>query len=835
METRTIDLDGADWQIREFLGLEWKWKNVINSNGDDAHFWIPAEVPGSIMWDLFKAGKVSDPYFGINSKLAEWVPARSWVYRKVFHASLKPGERATLCLKGIDYSGEIFLNGQSLGCHEGMFVPFEFDITGMLKEGDNALIVALDSAPNEQPQIGRSSMVRTIKTRMAYGWDFCPHMVHLGLWDSVYIQISGQKRLADVFVSSRIGEFVQGGADRADITIEAETDAPDGYRLKAALEGNSLTAESPVLGGRARIRFSLPNPALWYPNGYGQQHLYQFRVTLLDGQGGVSDERLIRHGIRRVEWELNKGATPEKQPFTVSVNGKQVYLRGVNWVPMDILYGREQGEKMNRLIQLAKKAGVLMFRVWGGGLIERDAFYEACAEAGIMVWQEFIQSASGVDNRTPGNPEYITRVLRDARGIIKRKRNHTALVVWCGGNEFQDDNGYPLDDSDVLLGALGGLVRAMDPQRHWLPTSPSGGFFSNSLEHCNERPDRLADAHGPWEHQGLGEQYKLYNAGVSLLASEFGVGGITNPPALRRVLPKEALWPISKENEYYYHRGAWWINTPLLQEMFGGRITDLENFIKASQYSQFEGLRYAIESNMRRVPRNSGSFPWQFNEPYPNCLCTNQIDYYGNPKPAFYAMKGAYRPLYPALSFDSSLAGESGVLDGKLWLCGPMKAENTTAALKWEAWGVTDVISKGAVTLTSLEPGKAIGSITVNTAGHSIVLVRLTLEQEGCPPLTNEYLFGCERHLGALFDLQPADISLTCSGNSIIVRNRGNVTAFFVFLSAGEDTFFLDNYFCLLPGEERQTRYEGKVLSQGEVFHAEGFNCKAEAAWQERQ
>jgi beta-mannosidase len=823
-----IDLNGVDWQIREFLGLEWRWMNITNSAAADAHSWIPAEVPGSVMWDLYQAGKIPDPYFGINSKLVEWVPARSWVYRKTFHASLKAGERAFLVMKGIDYSAEIFLNGQSLGHHGGMFVPFESDITALLKEKDNLLIVALDCAPAEQPQIGLTSMVHTNKSRMTYGWDFCPHMVHLGIWDSVYIRITSQGRLRETFVSSYLPT---GPGSAAEMIVEAETDAPDGCHLRTEIQGKDDVYETVVLGGKARIAIHIPDPVLWYPNGYGGQHLYQVRVTLLDEKGEISDEQIIRHGIRDIRWEPNKGASPEKPAFTPVINGIPLYIRGVNWVPMDVLYGRNQPDKLKRLVHLAKEAGVLMFRVWGGGIIERDSFYEACADAGILIWQEFIQSGSGVDNRTPDDPAHIVRMLKDARHIIKGKRNHTALVLWCGGNELQDDNGYPLDDSDTMLGALKGLVRTLDPHRYWLPTSSSGGFFSNTLQNCLEYPERLADVHGPWEHQGLEDHYKLYNAGTSLLSSEFGVGGFTNPAALRRILPEEAMWPVNKSNEYYYHRGAWWINDVQLQKMFGGKIASLNTMIKVSQYSQFEGLRYALEANIRRASRNSGAFPWQFNEPYPNCMCTNQVDYYGNPKPAWYAMKGAYRSLYPSLSFESALLGESGNLQAMLWLCGnPAEKRNLNGniTLKWEAHGTAGIITHGSIASGTPDPGKPLGTISVNAGSNSIILLRLILELDDKQPVINEYLFSQGKDFGALLDVKPAELSLNLTEEDVQIKNTGKTIAYFVFLSAGEDTFFHDNYFCLLPGEQRVTRSANKRQGFDCVFHAEGLNCKTE-------
>ena len=165
-----------------------------------------------------------DPYIELNSLLVEWVPARSWVFRKAFTptadqiaqldnagqtarpadagqsacpasagqsacpADSRPADplnenrmTATLVFQGIDYAGDIFLNGISLGRHEGMFVPFTADVTRRLREGSNLVAVALDPAPAEQPQVGRTSLTRTMKSRMTYWWDFCPRMIRCKL------------------------------------------------------------------------------------------------------------------------------------------------------------------------------------------------------------------------------------------------------------------------------------------------------------------------------------------------------------------------------------------------------------------------------------------------------------------------------------------------------------------------------------------------------------------------------------------------------------------------------------------------------------------------------
>jgi beta-mannosidase len=89
----------------------------------------------------------------------------------------------------------------------------------------------------------------------------------------------------------------------------------------------------------------------------------------------------------------------------------------------------------------------------------------------------------------------------------------------------------------------------------------------------------------------------------------------------------------------YEHLGAWWNNAGLVQECFGGRIEDVETMRRASQWLQYDGLRYAVEALIRR---GAGCIPWQFAESYPNAWCTAAVGWDGDPKPAYWGVKRAY-------------------------------------------------------------------------------------------------------------------------------------------------------------------------------------------------
>ncbi|MFL6056243.1 MAG: glycosyl hydrolase 2 galactose-binding domain-containing protein, partial [Actinoallomurus sp.] len=191
------------WRLRGFLGDDWQLHRAqlhARETRDDEHYWVPARVPGTVLADLLAAGRVPDPYVGTQSVLSEWVPQRTWVYRTRLRApGLEAGQRAFLEFDGIDYSATVHLDGERIAAHEGTFVPLVLEVTERLDSGEHSLAVVVDPAPVSEPQVGHTSAVTVHKGRMGYGWDFCPRLVHQGLWGPARLRVTGPLRLADVW------------------------------------------------------------------------------------------------------------------------------------------------------------------------------------------------------------------------------------------------------------------------------------------------------------------------------------------------------------------------------------------------------------------------------------------------------------------------------------------------------------------------------------------------------------------------------------------------------------------------------------------------------------
>ncbi len=690
-----IPLDGDVWQLRGCLGGEWQW-HVRPDKPWDAPGWLPARVPGSVVDDLVRAGAAPSPYFERNSLLVEWVAERSWVYRRRLRGD------GVLRFEGVDHEATVFLDGVEVARHEGSFTPFEVELDG---GGEHLLAVVVHPAPPSEPQAGDTSRVRVHKSRMGYGWDFCPRLVHQGIWRPV---------------------VPNGQPER---------------HPRVRLEDGVGTVE---LDGEVVLR--VESPELWWPNGLGEARLYEavgFAV-----------------GFRTVELD---------DDYRLVVNGVEVPIKGWNWVPLDALYGVPRPDKLEQLLRLAARANANLLRVWGGGLIETREFYELCDRLGLLVWQEFSMSSSMLGSVPSDDPEFVALMEHEAREIVPRLRRHPSLAVWCGGNELE------ADDSAPVLGALRKVVHELDPERAWLPTSPLGE----------------KDVHGPWEHQGLERHNGHYDGGTSRLHSEFGVEGMTNRRPHEALIGDEHRWPADRSNPVYEHLGAWWNNAPLVQAAFGSRLDGLDALRRASQWLQYEGLRYAVEANLRR---GAGTIPWQLNESFPNAWCTAAVDHRGDPKPAYYGVARAYRPDHPSASFETCAWG--GREEARV------RSEEPALFLELDG--------------TVVAEGKGELAVPLDAFAGDVFL----LDVGG-----NRYVMTRTETLEPLLDLPSAAVDVARIGSRLLLHNVGSVAALGIVLEdarpfdvSGWQTFE-DNVLDLLPGESRTIEVEG-----GGPLLVEGWN-----------
>lgn len=740
-----ISLSAMEWQVKGF----WPWVPMLRNSAETGMEllgvtdWMPATVPGGVHYDLFRAGLIDNPYKDTNSLLCEWVEHRWWVYKTEFPRPDIEGEKVELVFKGLDYEAIIYMNGQLLGEHKGMFHPAVMNVTELLKQKETVqLMIIMKHVPDEMGQIGKTSQTFTQKSRFNYKWDFSTRLVNIGIWEDVVFRVHQSHSMDNVYVRTDVDAEGEGviavstaihsySRVSGPLTISVILSDPGGNRA------GEHTTVIPANDSSHSIELRVHAPELWYPNGYGAQPLYEVRIRLSHGDS-LLDEKIYRVGIRSLNYVSNVESPEEALPYTVVVNGRKVYIKGVNMTPLDHLYGNVSLSRYEWIIRLAKHANMNMIRVWGGGIVEKKEFYDLCDRHGIMVWQEFIQSSSGIDNIPSKRPEFLALLEQSAIAALKDRRNHTSLSVWSGGNELMSESRVPSTYEDENLAMLKALVESYDPQRLFLPTSASG-----PVEHITRKKGVSHDVHGWWKYEGNPNHYELYGESDNLFHSEFGVDGLNAAKSIRKCLSETHRVPVSMENSSVWrHHGEWWDTYSRELNMFGA-VPDLETFVACSQWIQSEGLRYILEANRRRKFRNSGSIIWQLNEPWPNVSCTNLVDYYGEGKMAYYWAKKAFSLNHVSLDYR-----RLNYKPGELFIGGvcvhragsPEQSAVTAQVLSVQGQLLHEQQFRG---VTEADKALEIGELVfeVPRTGEELFFVRLTLEDAAPCGHRNLYIF----------------------------------------------------------------------------------------------
>ncbi|HTE19637.1 MAG TPA: glycoside hydrolase family 2 TIM barrel-domain containing protein, partial [Armatimonadota bacterium] len=666
--------------------------------------------------------------------------------------------------------------------------------------------------------------------RFPNGWDWCMRLVPLGLWDSVSLLVTGPAWFRSVAVYTNLS------TDRTEaaLSIVSEFGARQQIHARVVVEITQEELPTTSLDDAVTLFQSdtalvqsttIPRVRLWWPNGHGTQPLYEARLSLVDGSGKLLDRRTVRFGVRQVDAEPCEGAPEGALPYRLSVNGRKVWIKGWNWVPLDHLYGREAPERYERLLRLARDAHLNMLRVWGGGLLEKELFYRLCDRFGIMVWQEFPLSSSGIDNNPSSDPAYLESIRDAAEAMLPRRRNHPSLVLWCGGNELAADELKPLDNSHPTLAELRAAVETEDPQRLWLPTSPSGPHLEADPKHRGE----LHDVHGPWLWLGLRKHPQFYNEIDPLLHSEFGCEGAASSETLRYVFGGEPPPPGKSDPVWMHHGGAEWLHPESVEAAFGP-VRDVEQFVRASQQLQAMGLQYAVEANRRRKWRCAGTLPWQFNESWPNVVCTNAVDYFGRPKPAYYAVKRAYNPFHVSAAFKSFAWEGEAQFEADIWL------HNSRAERSLLNVVATIVDLQGREIYQENLAGEAPENAAENVGDlhwrfplafdQAFILLLEVIDEEGDTLARNAYLHSRAAAPAFAPFLGVAETSLEVDRQpaGVVIRNSGATVAVGVGVRT-EGGAVEESDFPLPPGASRAVRLSGGA---GAVT-VDAWNCPAQS------
>ena len=816
----------------------WKFRQARLTN------WYPATVPGVVHTDLLQNKIIEDPFFRLNERGLQWIDKEDWVYETCFTlaADMMRKENMELVFEGLDTYADVYLNDECILKANNMFRRWSIPVRQYIREENNILKVYFHSpvkidvpkwdalpyqypASNDQSENGglfnKKISIFARKAGYHYGWDWGPRLVTSGIWRPVYIRAWSDLRINDVFIEQK-----EVGAGRAVIAGHVELDADkdmDGVLVTITDE-----ATGRVLGewqadlkrgtNRVTVDFVLHKPKLWWSNGLGEPFLYRFRTDIIAG-GELLDSKTERVGIR----SLKVVHQPDKDghTFYIELNGRPVFAKGANYIPLDNFLPRVTPENYKRTILDAAGVNMNMLRVWGGGIYENDVFYDLCDEHGIMIWQDFMFACS----MYPAEGALLDNIHQEAVDNVKRLRNHACIALWCGNNECQDAwlgwgwkreiERQNKEYADKIWAqyrqqyhvTLPGVVREYAPGTFYWPSSPFA--FEGEMSGTTD-----GDRHY-WSVWHGKAPISDYDSEKSRFFSEYGFQSFPEFDSVKRYAPYPEDWDIRSEVMMSHQRGGdhanGLIETYLLNEYKKPR--DFRAFLYMNHVLQGDAIKTAIESHRRQMPYNMGTLFWQHNDCWPVASWASR-DYYGRWKAQHYYT----RKVYDDILISPVVEGD----DLKVYAVSD-RLENTSGRLQLQVcqfdgtvvhhWGKSVGISGNDSRVCFSAPLAKL----LEGANRGTVYVRVDYTDKSGRVYHNNYCLGKQKDMDyPKVDLQTEVRSIE-GGYEVTVSTDKFARA--VCLSvADNESVYSDNYFDVQPKSSVQVQVRTRLSA--EAFNA---------------
>ena len=793
--------------------------------------WMPAVVPGTVLTTLVKNGLVPDPYRGLNNKVEErkipdLVDNRGF-YEATFRAKVDlPVDWTNRVVwmrpAGINYRSEIYLNGKLATSTHGMFSRNAVDVSPFVKAGAaNDLVVtvwpvdhpgttrpkAWGAANGEWRNGGDGEIGRDVTMLMSAGWDFTfndgVRDRNTGIWRNIVFFATDTVRLDSPYVRTKINEDFS----EAELFLEVDLqntsndwDSEAKGALVAEVAGTDVRFKKRIrmFRGERRTEFltaKIKNPRLWWPRNKGEQHLYDLVVRFTDARTGkVSDEKRIRFGVR--ELTSDQGGKDGTRQFYC--NRRKIFIRGTNWIPEAML--KADDARMEKEIRLTAESGVNLVRLWAGGIVESDRFYELCDEYGLLVWQEFWMTG---DTKHPDDPGlYLDNVAQQ----VKRIRHHASLAHWVASNESTEVAGTE------------GLVKRLTGTTSWMMQSECGGVHDGSPYFPVNPMRYYADTASPRGSRVYG------------FSPEYGTCALPCYEQILSFMPENLLWPMKgNEANWKYREGGGFDQMTKYHHLAVqayGESKSLEEYARKSQAADAMGHRCLWETWNLARNRATGVLFWYNNTPIPQ-LGSHAWDYDLNQEAAFFAQRNALEPLHAQFEYLSNrvCVVSDIVADKRL----TVRAEiyDFDSRKVWEREAEIDVPAETCVEVFTIPfdtPDQSNNPNKLNnrTIQHLPHFIKLRLFESGKEITSTFYwrsnsVYSEERREEAvgpcaggfegLVNLPQTTLKVERTEKGVKVSNTGDKLAFFVRIKALKDgklvvpVHYSDNYLNLLPGE----------------------------------
>ncbi|MCQ2110937.1 MAG: discoidin domain-containing protein [Bacteroidaceae bacterium] len=791
-------LSGGNWKLQNQNVVSAQGQQ-ISANGFDDSGWICATVPGSVLSSYINIGAVPDPNYSDNQlQISDSFFNSNFWYRNQFTVPADFGkEKLFLDFDGINWKAIVWMNGQQVGRIDGAFTRARFDVTKLVRKGqENTVAVQIISNANpgaikEQTQATAQSNGGILggdnpTFHASIGWDWIPTIRgrNNGIWNDVRLTTTGAVTLADAYVKTTLN---LPDTTKAQVSISIDATNRSNSEVSGVLNGKygdiSFSRQVTLAAGETKtLEFSpantpalaIENPRLWWPRGYGEPYLHDVSIDFsIDGK--MSDSKAFKSGIRQMTYNEDNGI------LSLFVNGRRFIGRGGNWgfSESNLNY---RAREYDAAVRYHADMNFTMIRNWVGQIGD-DEFFEACDRHGIMIWQDF-WLANPWDGPDPYDEEMF---MQNAIDFVKRIHNHPSIALYVGRNE-----GNPVPELDTSLRAL---TQNLGGGVHYISHSSRG----------------VVSGEGPYRALNPSEYFTL-PTGQDKLHSERGMPNVMNFESLVRAFPEEDLWPQNRMwGIHDFTQGSAQTCTTfngLVEKAFGTQAKDAEQFTQWAQLINYNGYRAMFEA---RSLNRRGLLLWMSHPAWPS-MVWQTYDYYLAPTAAYFGCKKASEPLHiqwnqgkDCIEVVNLSAGSHQALEAKV------QVVTTDGKVVWERSETIDSNEDTTVKCFDMQYPAGISPT------H---FISLTLKDAKGKLLSdNFYVRGVnEGNYSGLLTMEKANV--TCKEKfsqkgsectvTATVKNHSSVPAFMIRLdlkgSDGEQilpVLYSDNYISLLPGQEK--------------------------------
>ena len=913
----TQELTGGDWTIARAEFMTETGEQMSVGTYDDSG-WIPAKVPGTALMSYLKAGIIPDTNFDMNLyQVSDTYFYSDWWYRTSFDIpASRAGQKVYLNFDGINWKAKVFVNGHALGSGydiEGAYIRGKLDITEYAATGKNYIAVYV--VPPEHYSTGHTKAYRDCFSNggligadnptfhATCNWDWIPTIRgrDTGIYDKVFVTYSGGVDIVDPWVVTafdRLRTFSFNNLNSnltpndnpaydfsvAHTTLKTEVRNTTGSTVTAVVSGvynpGGIAFESAPVSVPAgatvpvEINVDIENPDVWWPNTYGDQPLYTASVNVT-ANGAASDAETFRFGVRELVFTYTgsfstsslNGQTTSNSAVNIFCNGVRIFLRGGNWGMDDSNVDLSYEDYRVRL-KLHAGENMTMIRNWVG-MTGKEAFWDACDEYGILVWDDF-WLANPWDGPDPLDRDMFMNNVRDKIRVV---RKHPSEALYCARNEGLVAR--PLDyDFQTAIATLDGT-------RIYVRSSNAAVWGING--------------HGPYAEQ----ERKRYFAGGTYSANlqlhtERGQHVIPNPEVLSKYFRPENMWPGFTSASTTGH--PWRVNAIAanvwgVHDFFmGGNGPAANFFTELTDYATMQQLSSGYNSidafcTISQLPnydlhramfegfslkKGSGLLMWMSMSCWPS-FAWRTFDYFYDTSSAYFGIKKAGEPLAVVWNPTNSAAvtsnSNSGTYNpqpggiavinntGKVWE--NLKATANIYSMDGNLIKAVALTNGGNIAKLSVDEvlyvSTAVNSSLWPTNSTKVTFLKLevfdsngdllvdnfywhdsadtgtssTPNYQNLQNLPKTALYGSTSAAGSDAASNYFDVSLENMSDSVAMQVRIKATD----PATGEmilPVYYSDNYFCMLPGEKKVVRVDiEKLYFDGEPkFNVSGFNVE---------